>query len=84
MRSVLSIKPLIGMEHGVIVPMGRAHSRGQACRQMARLVAQAAGNGKAKVAHIQMGALREVQQIPALAVHTGPGTAGVCYYTIDG
>lgn len=28
--SVLNIKPVIGMEDGVIVPLGRTHSRGQA------------------------------------------------------
>ena len=101
--SVLNIKPLIGMEDGVIVPMGRAHSRGQAYQQMADLVAEAVGNGKAKAAYVHAGALREAERLraiveakvdvveslfaelsPALAVHTGPGTAGVCYYMLGG
>jgi DegV family protein with EDD domain len=101
--SVLNIKPLIGMEDGVIIPIGRAHSRGQAYQQMADLVAEAVGKGKAKVAYVHAGALREVERIrtivetkvdvveslfaelsPALAVHTGPGTAGLCYYTLEG
>ena len=101
--SVLNIKPLIGMQDGVIVPIGRAHSRGQAYQQMADLVADAVGKGKAKVAYVHAGALREVERIralveakvdvveslfaelsPALAVHTGPGTAGLCYYTLEG
>jgi DegV family protein with EDD domain len=99
--SMLNIKPLIGMEDGVIVPLGRAHSRGQAYQQMADIVAEAVGMGRAKVAYIHAGALREVERIraliesrvdvveslmaelsPALAVHTGPGTAGLCYFTV--
>lgn len=101
--SVLNIKPLIGMEDGVIVPIGRAHSRGQAYQQMADIVAETVGKGRAKVAYVHAGALREVERIramvearvevaeslmaelsPALAVHTGPGTAGLCYYKVEG
>ena len=102
MGSLLNIKPLIGMVDGVIVPLGRAHSRGQAYQQMADMVSQAVGKGKAKIAYVHAGARREVEKIkelveskvdvveslfaelsPALAVHTGPGTAGLCYYTLD-
>jgi DegV family protein with EDD domain len=100
--SVLNIKPLIGMDDGVIVPLGRAHSRGQAYQQMADMVAEVVGQGKAKVAYVHAGAQREVERIremiearvnvvesfvaelsPALAVHTGPGTAGLCYYSVE-
>ena len=100
--SVLNIKPLIGMDNGIIVPLGRAHSRGQAYQEMADMVSEAVGKGKAKIAYVHAGAQREVEKIktlveskvevvesfiaelsPALAVHTGPGTAGLCYYTID-
>jgi DegV family protein with EDD domain len=100
--NMLNIKPLIGMEEGVIVPLGRAHSRGQAYQQMADLVCEAVGEGQAKVAYVHAGALREVERIrslvgarvnvvesliaelsPALAVHTGPGTAGLCFYRIE-
>ncbi len=99
--SLLNIKPIVGMDDGVIVPMGRAHSRGQAYQQMADMVADAIGKGKAKVAYVHAGAQREVEKIkelveakvdvveslfaelsPALAVHTGPGTAGLCYYPV--
>jgi len=99
--SVLNIKPLIGLEDGEIVPLGKAHSRGQAYHQMAEMVAQAIGQGKAKVAYVHAGAQHEVEKIkelveakvnvvesmsaelsPALAVHTGPGTAGLCYYPV--
>jgi DegV family protein with EDD domain len=100
--SLLNIKPIVGMEDGVIVPLGRAHSRGQAYQQMADMVSETVGKGKAKVAYVHAGARREVEKIkelveskvevvesliaelsPALAVHTGPGTAGLCYYLIE-
>jgi DegV family protein with EDD domain len=100
--SMLNIKPLIGMEDGVIVPLGRAHSRGQAYQQMADIVSEMVGEGQAKIAYVHAGALREVERIrtlveakvnvveslvaelsPSLAVHTGPGTAGLCFYRVD-
>jgi DegV family protein with EDD domain len=100
--SLLNIKPLIGIEDGVIAPLGKAHSRGQAYRQMAEMVAEQVGKGKVCVAYMHAGALREVEKIrdlvearvqvvesffgelsPALAVHTGPGTAGLCYYPVE-
>jgi len=102
MGTMLNIKPLIGLEGGVIVPLGRAHSRGQAYQMMADMVAEAVGKGKAKIAYVHAGAQREVEKIkdlveakvdviesffaelsPALAVHSGPGTAGLCYYKLD-
>jgi DegV family protein with EDD domain len=101
--SLLNIKPIVGMDSGIIVPLGRAHSRGQAYQQMAEMVRGAVGRGKAKVAYVHAGAQREVEKIkelvetrvevvesfiaelsPALAVHTGPGTAGLCYYPVEG
>jgi DegV family protein with EDD domain len=99
--SVLNIKPLIGIEDGVIVPLGRARSRGQAYQRMADMVAETVGKGKAKIAYMHAGSPGEVEKIrelveakvdvlesfigelsPALAVHTGPGTAGLCYYPV--
>ena len=100
--SMLNIKPLIGIEDGVIVPLGRAHSRGQAYQQMADMVAEVIGAGKAKIAYVHAGAQREVEKVqelveskvevveslvaelsPALAVHTGPGMTGLCYYPVE-
>ena len=102
MGSLLNIKPLIGMLDGVITPLGRAHSRGQAYQMMSDLVAETVGRGRAKVAYVHAGAQREVEKIkelveskveviesffaelsPALAVHTGPGTAGLCFYKVE-
>ncbi|OGO67573.1 MAG: hypothetical protein A2Z49_07285, partial [Chloroflexi bacterium RBG_19FT_COMBO_56_12] len=94
--SLLNIKPLIGMEDGVIVPLGKARSRMRAYQMMVDMVEQAVGaKGKIKIAYVHAGALQEVEKIkqlvearltvvesffaelsPALAVHTGPGTAG--------
>ncbi len=100
--SMLHIKPLIGLEDGVIVPLGRTHSRRQAYAAMADMVAAAIGQGKARIGYLHAGALGEAQKVkelveakvqvvesifgeltPVLAVHTGPGMAGLCYYRVD-
>ena len=100
--SLLNIKPLIGIEDGVIVPLGKVRSRGQAYQQMADMVAGVVGQGKAKIAYVHAGAQREVEKVkalveakvdvvesliaelsPALAVHTGPGMTGLCYYPVE-
>jgi DegV family protein with EDD domain len=103
MGSMLNIKPLIGMEDGVIVALGTARSRCKAYLRMAEMVEAAAGRmGKVKVAYTHVAAPEEVDKIrerieerltvvesliselsPALGVHSGPGTAGVCYYPVE-
>jgi DegV family protein with EDD domain len=100
--SLLNIKPLIGMNDGVIVPLGMARSREQAYKMMVDIVEAAVGRmGRIKVAYVHAGALAEVEHLkqmleariqcvesliaelsPALAVHSGPGTAGLCYYPV--
>ncbi len=96
--SLLNIKPLIGMQEGVILPIGQARSRTQVYRMMLDSVEASVGRGKLKIAYVHAGAQQEVEKIkqmletrlvvvesfiaelsPALAVHTGPGTAGLCY-----
>jgi len=100
--TMLNIKPLIGLEDGVIVPLGKARSRGQAYQQMAEMVEEVVGKSKAKIAYVHVGAQREVEKLrelieakvnvvesfvgelsPALAVHSGPGTTGLCYYPVE-
>lgn len=101
--TLLNIKPLIGMEDGVIIPLGQARSRNRAYQMMAEMVESAVGTmGKIKVAYVHAGAREEVEKIrqqvesrlnvvetifaelsPALAVHTGPGTAGICFFPAD-
>ena len=101
--SLLQIRPLIGMEEGVIVPLGQARSRRKAYQMMADMVEAAVGpGGKVKVAYVHAAAQEETEKIrelveqrltcvesliaelpPALGVHTGPGTAGLCFYPVD-
>jgi DegV family protein with EDD domain len=101
--SLLQIRPLIGMEEGVIVPLGQARSRGKAYQMMADMVEAAVGpGGKVKVAYVHAAAQEETEKIrelvekrltcvesliaelpPALGVHTGPGTAGLCFYPVN-
>jgi DegV family protein with EDD domain len=100
--TLLNIKPLIGVQNGIVVPLGQARSRSKAYQMMVELVESAVGvSGKIKVAYVHAGALPEVLKIkqaveerlqvvesiiaelsPALSVHTGPGTAGLCYYPV--
>lgn len=97
--SILNIKPIISMEDGVIVGVGKARSRLAAYRQIIEKTAEAVGSqGRLKVAYLHAAALDEVRKLrhlleerltpvetlvaelsPALGVHTGPGTVGLCY-----
>jgi DegV family protein with EDD domain len=101
--SLLNIKPLIGMDDGIIVALGKARSKINAFKLMVEIVERAAGfKGKIKIAYVHAGALTDVAKIremveerltcvetlvaelsPALAVHSGPGTAGLCFYPVD-
>ncbi len=100
--SFLNIKPLIGMDDGVIVPLGQARSRDKAYEAMTQMIETTVGKmGKIKIAYVHAAAQEEAEKIkglverrltcvesliaelsPALGVHTGPGTAGVCYYPV--
>lgn len=100
--SLLNIKPLIGMDEGVIVPLGTARSRHRAYQMMVEKVEAVVGvAGRIKIAYVHAAALGEALKIkalveerltvvesiiaelsPALGVHSGPGTAGLCYYPL--
>ena len=100
--SILNIKPLIGMEDGIIVPLGQARSRKKAYVMMAERVEKTVGKDrKIDVAFVHAAALEEAKKLkaiiearlecvetviaelsPALGVHTGPGTAGICFYPV--
>ena len=100
--SLLDIKPLIGMEDGVIVALGQARSRTRAYRKMVEMLESAVGSGgKIKIAYVHAAAYEEIEKLkamveerldcvetlvaelsPALGVHTGPGTAGFCYFPV--
>jgi DegV family protein with EDD domain len=101
--SILNIKPLIGMEDGIIVPLGQARSRSKAYAKMVEMVESVVGQmGRIKIAYVHAAAQEEAEKIkemiesrltcveslfaelsPALGVHTGPGTAGICYFPVD-
>jgi DegV family protein with EDD domain len=101
--SLLRIKPLIGMEDGVIVPLGTARSRSKAYEMMANMVESTVGQmGKIKIAYVHAAAQEETVKVrglieermtcvesvvaelsPALGVHTGPGTVGLCYFPVQ-
>jgi DegV family protein with EDD domain len=100
--SLLRIKPLIGMQDGVIVPLGQARSRRRAYEAMVDMIESAVGpDARIKIAYVHAAAQEEAEKIrslveerldcvesivaelsPALGVHTGPGTAGVCYFPV--
>jgi DegV family protein with EDD domain len=102
--TLLNIKPLIGMQEGVIVALGVARSRKQAYQKMVELIESAVGpGGKIKIAYVHAAAKEEAEKIkamvearmtcvesiiaelsPALGVHSGPGTAGVCFFPVEG
>ncbi len=104
MGSLLSIKPLIGMEDGVIVALGKTRGRQKAYRAMVDIMERTVGYmGKIKVAYTHVAALEEVARLrelveerltcvesvvaelsPALGVHSGPGTTGLCYFPVEG
>jgi DegV family protein with EDD domain len=98
--TLLNIKPLIGMEDGVIVALGTARSLSRAYARMVELMEEKVGKGaRIKVAFTHVAALDRMRQLqervlehfecaeviitnlsPALAVHSGPGTVGVCFF----
>ena len=100
--SMLSIKPIISMQDGVIVSLGQARSQSNVYRMMVEKIEQVIGStGKIKVAYMHAAAQEEVQKLkamlekrilvvesliselpPALGVHTGPGTTGLCYFPV--
>jgi len=100
--SLLQIRPLIGMQEGIIVPLGQARSRSKAYQMMVDMVESAVGpGGKVKIAYVHAAAQEETEKIrdlveqrlttveslvaelsPALGVHTGPGTAGLCFFPV--
>ncbi|MGQ9568860.1 MAG: DegV family protein [Anaerolineae bacterium] len=65
--SLLSVKPLIGMEDGIIVPLGTARSRPKAYEKMADLIEQKVGRGgRIKVAYMHAAAPEEVPNLRAV------------------
>ena len=62
--SLLNIKPLIGMQGGVIVAVGTARSRLKAYRRMVELMQQRVGEGtRIKVAFTHVAALEQMEKL---------------------
>lgn len=65
--SLLNIKPLIGMQDGVIVALGTARSRLKAYHRMVELMQQRVGEGaRIKVAFTHVAALEQLERLQAL------------------
>jgi DegV family protein with EDD domain len=99
--SILNIKPLIGMQEGVIVALGKARSRSRAYQSMVDFVENKVGDQAIKLAYVHAAAMSEVYKLkdliesrikvaesliaelsPALGVHSGPGTTGLCFFPV--
>jgi DegV family protein with EDD domain len=65
--SLLNIKPLIGMQDGIIVALGTARSRLKAYRRMVELMRQKVGDGaRIKVAFTHVAAPEQVEKLRAM------------------
>jgi DegV family protein with EDD domain len=65
--SLLNIKPLIGMQDGIIVALGTARSRLKAYRRMVELMQQRVGEGaRIKVAFTHVAALDQLEVLRPL------------------
>ncbi len=65
--SLMNVKPLIGMEDGIIVPLGRARSRLGAYRQMIRLMGERVPFGsRIKIAVTHVAAPEEARRLLAM------------------
>lgn len=101
--SLLAIKPLIGMEDGEIVALGKTRGRSRAYQAMVDWVETAVSRlGHIRIAYVHVAAREEAEKLramvedrvtavetavvesifaelsPALGVHSGPGTTGLC------
>ena len=65
--TLLNIKPLIGMEDGVIVPLGQTRSRKRAYRKMVDMIEATVGQmGRIKIAYVHAAAREEAEKIKAM------------------
>jgi DegV family protein with EDD domain len=67
MGSLLSIKPLIGMEDGIIVALGKARGRNRAYRAMVDWLETAVSQvGRFRIAYVHVAAREEAEKLKAL------------------
>lgn len=99
LASLLSIRPIVSMEDGVITAAGVSRSRVGSLQRITALVEKAVGlKQRARIALTHAAACADAEALrarleqviepvevlmcelsPALTVHSGPGTVGVCY-----
>ena len=61
--SLLNIKPLIGMENGLIVALGTARSQAKAYQSMGDMIEQSIHNGKIKIAYVHAAAKEDRKSV---------------------
>ena len=66
--ALLNIKPIIGMEDGVITAMGTARSRRKAYARMVELMRQRVGQARVKVAFTHVAAMAQLEQLRDLVL----------------
>lgn len=67
--TLLNIKPLIGMQDGIIVALGTARSRLKAYRRMVELIQQQVGEGaRIKIAFTHVAAREQLERLQSLVV----------------
>jgi DegV family protein with EDD domain len=101
--SLLNIKPLIGMDEGMIAGLGAVRTRAKAYARIVELMCQQMGaQARIKIAYTHVAAAEQAAQLrelvvkqfecvetittwlsPALGVHSGPGTVGVHFYSVE-
>jgi DegV family protein with EDD domain len=75
--SLLNIRPLIGMEGGVIVPLGTARSRARAYQMMVEKVEAAVGTVRSKVAYVHAAAQEEAEDQRVARAAPGSGRSAL-------
>ncbi len=66
--SLLNLRPLIGIEDGIVVPLGVARTRQRAYEMIIEMVEKAVGpGGKVKMAYVHAAACEEAEKLRALA-----------------
>ena len=67
LASLMNIKPLIGMENGEIIALGKARSTKKAYENMTEMIVKNVGeNGKIKVAFVHAAAIEELQKLKSM------------------
>jgi DegV family protein with EDD domain len=96
--SLLSIKPVVEVRHGVVMPESRQRTRARSFEYLADKVRQAGPLKRLAVAHAAASDIGEMEKLlapifpadetivsyigPIIGAHTGPGTVGVAFQRV--